>query len=129
MIGKLIYTRLTTDSNITSFVGAKVFPDIAPQDVKYPFIVYTIISSTPVDFKDGQSNLEEIDIQLDVYSDNYDTCQSLTNSIRNNLDRFTGTVSDVEVQTISYKGSDSNIYNPNINVYWMSIDFMAKMKR
>jgi hypothetical protein len=129
MIGKLIYNRLVTDSTILALVGDKIYPDIVPQDVQYPFVVYTIINSLPVDFKDGQSNLEEINVQLDVYTKSYDDTQDLANKIRNRLDRFVGTVEGIEVQTIKYMSSDSQVYNADLNVYWMSIDFMAKMKR
>ena len=60
---------------------------------------------------------------VDVYTNNYDTTQSLSNSIRNRLDRFVGTVNDISVQTVKYMSSDSQAYNADLNVYWMSIDF------
>ena len=129
MIGKVIYGRLTTDAAVTGICGLNIFPDIAPQNVQYPFMVYTIINSLPVDFKDGQSNLEEITLQIDVYTNNYETTQTLANNVRNRLDRFVGTVNSISVQTIKYMSSDSQVYNADLNVYWMSIDFMAKMKR
>ena len=71
MIGKVIYGRLTTDAAVTGICGLNIFPDIAPQNVQYPFMVYTIINSLPVDFKDGQSNLEEITLQIDVYTNKH----------------------------------------------------------
>lgn len=129
MIGKLIYSRLSTDGAILAYVGSKIYPDIVPQNVQYPFVVYTITNSTPVDYKDGQSNLEEIEIQIDVYTQNYDDTQDLANHIRNRLDRFVGTVEGVEVQSIKYTASDSQVYNAELSVYWMSVDFLAKMKR
>lgn len=129
MIGKLIYSRLSTDGSITAYVGTKIYPDITPQNVQYPFVVYTIVNSLPVDFKDGQSNLEEITLQIDVYTQSYDDTQELANLIRNRLDRFTGTVEGIDVQTIKYISSDSQVFNAELSVYWMSIDFMAKMKR
>jgi hypothetical protein len=129
MIGKVIYGRLSTDETVTNICGLSIYPDIAPQNVQYPFIVYTITNSTPVDYKDGQSNLEEINLQVDIYTNNYDTTQTLANNVRNRLDRFVGTVNGVSVQTINYVSSDSQVYNADLNVYWMSVDFMAKMKR
>jgi NAD-dependent SIR2 family protein deacetylase len=129
MIGKLIYARLSTASNITAIISTNIYPDITPQNVDYPFIVYSIIDSNPVDFKDGQSNLEEIDLQIDVYTQNYDTTQNLANLIRNRLDRFVGTVEGVEVQTIKYVRQSSQVFNAELSVYWVSIDFMIKMKR
>mgnify|MGYP000364899227 FL=1 len=129
MIGKLIYSRLSTDGEILAYVGSKIYPDIVPQNVQYPFVVYTIVNSLPVDFKDGQSNLEEITLQVDVYTQNYDDTQILSNLIRNRLDRFVGTVEGVEVQSIKYMSSTSQVFNAELSVYWMSIDFMVKMKR
>ena len=129
MIGKVIYGRLTTDAAVTGICGLNIFPDIAPQNVQYPFMVYTIINSLPVDFKDAQSNLEEITLQIDVYTNNYETTQTLANNVRNRLDRFVGTVNSISVQTIKYMSSDSQVYYADLNVYWMSMDFMAKMKR
>ena len=129
MIGKLIYSRLSTDGSITAYVGTKIYPDITPQNVQYPFVVYTITNSLPVDYKDGQSNLEEITLQIDVYTQSYDDTQDLANLIRNRLDRFTGTVEGVQVQTIKYVSSDSQVFNAELSVYWMSIDFMINMKR
>jgi len=129
MIGKLIYSRLSTASNITAIISTNIYPDITPQNVDYPFIVYSIIDSNPVDFKDGQSNLEEIDLQIDVYTQNYDTTQNLSNLIRNRLDRFVGTLEGVEVQTIKYIRQSSEVFNAELSVYWVSIDFMIKMKR
>jgi hypothetical protein len=129
MIGKLIYGRLSTDGSITAYIGTKIYPDITPQNVQYPFVVYTITNSLPVDYKDGQSNLEEITLQIDVYTQSYDDTQDLANLIRNRLDRFVGTVEGVEVQTIKYMSSDSQVFNAELSVYWMSIDFMVKMKR
>jgi len=129
MIGKVIYGRLSTESTVVAIVGQKIYPDLTPQDVQYPFCVYTIVNSTPVDYKDGQSNLEEVQFQIDCYTQSYDTTQELANNIRNSLDRFVGTINGVEVQTIKYMSSDSQVYNPTLNVYWMSVDFMARMKR
>ena len=129
MIGKLIYNRLSTDGAILAYVGTKIYPDIVPQNVQYPFVVYTIVNSLPVDFKDGQSNLEEITLQIDVYTQNYDDTQDLSNLIRNRLDRFVGIVQDVEVQSIKYMSATSQVFNAELSVYWTSIDFRINMKR
>ena len=129
MIGKLIYNRLSTEGAILAYVGTKIYPDIVPQNVQYPFVVYTIVNSLPVDFKDGQSNLEEITLQIDVYTQNYDDTQDLSNLIRNRLDRFVGIVEGVEVQSIKYMSATSQVFNAELSVYWTSIDFRINMKR
>lgn len=129
MIGKLIYNRLSTEGAILAYVGTKIYPDIVPQNVQYPFVVYSIVNSLPVDFKDGQSNLEEITLQIDVYTQSYDDTQDLSNLIRNRLDRFVGIVEGVEVQSIKYMSATSQVFNAELSVYWTSIDFRINMKR
>ena len=54
MIGKVIYGRLTTDAAVTGICGLNIYPDIAPQNVQYPFMVYTIVNSLPLILKMGK---------------------------------------------------------------------------
>ncbi len=58
-----------------------------------------------------------LNIQIDVYTNNYDTTQTLANNVRNRLDRFVGTVNGISVQTIKYMSSDSQVYNADYFVY------------
>jgi len=129
MIGKFIYNRLVSDINVAAVVQTRIYPDIVPQDVQYPFVVYTIVNATPVNYKDGISNLEEIRVQIDVYTNDYDETDTLTNDIRNRFDRFSGTVEGVDITTVTYLSAETNRFEPDINVYWKSSEFLIKMKR
>lgn len=43
-----LYEKLTTDSQLATLLGGRIFVDTAPQDTEYPFAVITAVSSVPV---------------------------------------------------------------------------------
>ena len=60
-----IMTKIS-GSDLSSDVGGRVYLDVAPKDVEYPYIVFMIVVDTPEDVfgKDG----EDILIQFSLFS-------------------------------------------------------------
>ena len=86
LIGELIYNTLDNSSELSSYVGERIWPLVAPytkpEDVIYPFIVYskTNISSYTLD-KDGWYN-DTVDFQIVVESEKYLESIEIANLIR-----------------------------------------------
>lgn len=86
LIGELIYDTLDNSSELSSYVGERIWPLVAPytkpEDVIYPFIVYskTNISSYTLD-KDGWYN-DTVDFQIVVESEKYLESIEIANIIR-----------------------------------------------
>ena len=86
LIGELIYDTLDNSSELSSYVGERIWPLVAPytkpEDVIYPFIVYskTNISSYTLD-KDGWYN-DTVDFQIVVESEKYLESIEIANLIR-----------------------------------------------
>lgn len=108
-IGSTIYTKLSLDGTLTSYVGTspvRIFPDVAPLNVaqSFPYIVYTIISDDPTNtkgpFDEGnpvasgpkfqRSPLNIMRVQISSFSDSYETSMIVANRIRFVLDRGIG---------------------------------------
>jgi hypothetical protein len=108
-IGSTIYTKLSLDGTITSYVGTspvRIFPDVAPLNVAqtFPYIVYTIISDDPTNtkgpFDEGnpvaggprnqRSPLNIMRVQISSFADSYETSMIIANRIRFVLDRGIG---------------------------------------
>jgi len=108
-IGSTIYTKLSLDGTITSYVGTspvRIFPDVAPLNVaqSFPYIVYTIISDDPTNtkgpFDEGnpvasgpkfqRSPLDIMRVQISSFADSYETSMIVANRIRFVLDRGIG---------------------------------------
>ena len=65
-IGKYIYTTLQQSEDIT----CKVYPLVADNDAKYPFIIYKRVNLLSSDVKDGIIQ-DDVTIEIVVVSDKY----------------------------------------------------------
>lgn len=127
-IGKAVYAILTGDATVSGLVSTRVYPVRAPQDVSYPYVVYTPTNTTPTDTKDGVSPLDVIGVQVDVYDDNYDDMVTLAGAIRNALDRYSGTAGGQAVQRIRLVSEVSDQV-PDLQIFWISQDYDIRLKR
>ena len=71
-IGIYTRTRLLADAEISSLLGTKVFPSIAPEGTPSPFVIYERDSYGTDSTKMGVFR-EEAEIVFEVVADDYDT--------------------------------------------------------
>lgn len=128
-IGNAIYSLLTSDGTLSSAIGTKVFPDTVPQGQLFPAVVYTVVGTGPTDAKDGTSPLDVLRIQIDTYSTSYDSTQTIKDRIRTVLDRYSGTVQMMNIDSIRFSGDGSGDYEENIGIYWVSQNFDIRLRR
>lgn len=89
LIGKIIYSKLSSSETLTTMLGEenKIFPIIADNDVKYPFVVYKrlSVSSTEVT-KDGYGE-DLVSFEITVVTNNYVGSLNIANEIRKILEK------------------------------------------
>ena len=126
--GKAIYTILTEDAGVSAVVGNKVYPQIAAQGAAFPFVVYVLQDNSPSDTKSGVSTLDEIRYDIVAAAETYASLSSLTERIRLALDRYTGTVSGVVVDSIQFIDLDVD-NDPATETYVSSSEYILRIKR
>lgn len=90
MIESEMFSYLQGQSAITALVGARIYPDAAPQTASLPLVVYSKQST------DRQLTLKRsvgvctARIQLDVYGASRTVCENIMDSIRLVVDGFQG---------------------------------------
>lgn len=62
-----VETMLTGNASVTGFVGDKVFADLAPDDTPYPFVVYSLSTSTDLYVIGGVRVWSDVEILAKVY--------------------------------------------------------------
>lgn len=129
MIGKSIHTLLTTDATFAALTGMRVYPNTVPQNAAFPYAVYTIIGTTPMNQKDGVSPLDEIFVQLDLYSKLYETSGAMAEQARTVLDGHRGAVAMVNIDQCIFEGQQDGDFDPQLMVYWVSQDYRFRIKR
>jgi hypothetical protein len=81
MIENYIFQHLSTSTAINNYVGARIYPLIAPQNPTYPFIIYQRIGTIPAYALDGFGSLSNVSMQFDCYATNYGTIRSLSSAL------------------------------------------------
>ncbi len=118
-IGDYIYTKLTADSSVTDLVSNRIYPQVIPQDIDRPSVVYNTISTVPTNTKSGVSTLDQVRIEIAILantSNSYNGQQKadeIAEAVRSCLD-FTQneTLAGNTIQRISFQ-SDYAAFDPN----------------
>ena len=126
--GKAIYTILTEDAGVSTIVGNKVYPQIAAQGAAFPFVVYVLQDNSPSDTKSGPSTLDEVRYDIVAAAETYTELSSLTERIRLALDRYTGTISGVVIDSIQFIDLDVD-NDPATETYVSSSEYILRVKR
>jgi len=126
--GKAIYSILTNDSDVSAIIGTKVYPQIAAQGAAFPFVVYVLQDNSPSDTKSGVSTLDEVRYDIVAAAETYTELSSLTERIRLALDRYTGTVEGVVIDSIQFIDLDVD-NDPATETYVSSSEYILRIKR
>lgn len=126
--GRAIYTILTEDAGVSAVVGTRVYPQVAAQGAAFPFVVYVLQDNTPSDTKSGVSTLDEIRYDIVAAAETYSALSSLTERIRLALDRYTGTVSGIVVDSIQFTELDVD-NDPATETFVSSSEYILRIKR
>ena len=126
--GRAIYTILTEDAGVSAVVGTRVYPQVAAQGAAFPFVVYVLQDNTPSDTKSGVSTLDEIRYDIVAAAETYSALSSLTERIRLALDRYSGTVSGIGVDSIQFTELDVD-NDPATETFVSSSEYILRIKR
>jgi hypothetical protein len=126
-VEKVIYSKLSGDSDVSGLVSTRIYPVSLPQKPTYPAIVYTRISGDRLHSLGGASNLASPRFQIDCFASTYSAVKDLASKIRSAINGFRGTVSGVTVHGI-FLESDNDIFEDDFNVYRVSSDYFIHYK-
>jgi hypothetical protein len=101
-VGAAIYSLLVNDSAVSAIVGTRIYPELAEEGASAPYIVYSVVSNTPSDTKDG-TPIDEAQLEIFSVGSTYAAANDLADKVRAALDRKSQIVVDtVTVQSIHY---------------------------
>jgi len=122
-----IYGRLNADSTLTALLASitSIYPEVAPQNAPNPCIVYSESTAEYSDNKDGVSHLDTSIIQVDVYADTIAARNTIGARVRTLLDRYSGTVNTIVVQSIQLVYSFKT-YDSESRAYRQTFDFRLR---
>lgn len=128
-VGAAIRAILVADGTLTGLIGAKVYPNTIPPKTDFPCVAYTVLDTEPTDTKEGASELDNIRMQIDVYTLNYDDTQTIANRIRTLLDQYSGTSASENIDLCFFQGQQEGDYQADLGVFWLSQTYEIQLKR
>ena len=101
-VGAAIYSLLVNDSAVSAVVGTRIYPELAEEGASAPYVVYSVVSNTPSDTKDG-APVDEAQLEIFSIGNTYAAANDLADKVRAALDRKSQiVVGTVTVQSIHY---------------------------
>ena len=120
-IGKYIYSALNDSEEIT----CKVYPLIADNDAKYPFIVYRRINLVSNSSKDGIYEDSTI-VEIVIVSDKYSVGVDIATEVRNLLEKQSVIYDDLEINDTTLSLAAEEYSN---NAYVQRLQFTFKINK
>lgn len=124
-VGAAIYSMLKDDSAVSALVGTRIYPELAEEGAATPYVVYSVVSNTPVDTKDS-APVDEAQLEVFSVADTYAAANDLADKVRAALSRQEKVVYDtVTVQSIKYTNEVTEV-SAERNLFISVQDYTAR---
>lgn len=125
-----LYHHLRNDTEIRSLIGPRLYPGRAPRGQVYPYLTYNRITSERYwSLDEGPCGLVRGRVQIDTWSDNYDTGRELSELVRLALDGFSGSMLEVTIQGIflfnEFESYDKPKSGEEMGIYRCTHDYIV----
>lgn len=123
-IGKYIYSKLSGNDDLVSLLGGtKIYPLIADNDVKFPFIVYRRSNLVSMGCKDGMYE-DHVLVEVTVVSDKYSKSIEIVNKIRELIEVQYSSFDDMEICDTTIEAASEDYTD---NSYVQRVTFNLKI--
>jgi hypothetical protein len=93
-----LYQRLTSQTAVSSLIGSRVYPLIAPQGTPLPLVVYQRTGVERPQSLSGNVGNPLVTLQLTTYGTSYTSVKTIARAVRLTVDGWTGTTAGVTLQ-------------------------------
>ena len=131
-VGLAIYNLLVNDTDVNQKTTGKIYPELAPEGKAMPYIVYSVVSNSPSDTKDG-APIDEAQCEIFSVGATYSVANDLADKVRAALDRKGVTVTDasagdITVQSVQYTNEITEV-SADRKTYIAVQDYTFRIKR
>lgn len=103
LIGKKIKSILSNNSEFKNKVSGQIYPLLANQSTKYPFVVYSRDAVDALYCKDGNYE-DQVLVSTVIVSDNYEESVDIANMVRETFECLTYEDDDIYIAEVTLEG-------------------------
>lgn len=109
---QFLFWRLTNHTSVSTLVGTRVYPVIAPMGTALPLVVYQRTNVSREQSLAGPVGAPVVSIQLTSYATSYTACKQIAQGIRLAVDGWTGTTQSVTITRTSLESENDGVTVP-----------------
>lgn len=117
-----LYSLLSNVSGVISLVGLRIYPGIAPQTAKEPFLVYRLISDLPIRVMGTDTSLHKSRFSVYIHAAEYDEVKTIRDAVQSAMRDTSGTYDTIVVQHIYYEDENDG-YDPTVDRFYTILDY------
>lgn len=116
-IESTLYSTLSADATVRGYVSSgsplvhRIFPNVAPDGVADPYVVYDMMSYDSFNYVTGAPQAHRKIISIDCYANSYDTAKALAEACR------------AALVGIGHMVGGADEYFPETQQFLVSVDF------
>ena len=118
-----LYTLLSSNSGITNLVQKRIYPGIAPQTARVPFIVFRLISNPPIHIMGGDATLYKPRFSIFIHANEYDEVKTIRDAVQSAMRDVSGTYDTIVIQHIYYE-DENDSYDPTTDRFYIILDYI-----
>lgn len=128
MIGKVIKSVFSSNTNLNTLFAGRVYPVVGAQTTDTPFAIYEIVNISTNMSKESDSHIDEIDVRITCISPNYGDVQNGVEYIRTAFVRLNNVVGGVNVKSCMFEGQ-RDLFSDNERTFGSQCDLKFRVSR
>jgi hypothetical protein len=97
----VLRSALVASTSVTSIVGTKIYPILAPASVSLPFAVWRRAGIQRQQSLSGPAGIPRVSVEISIYAATYEQARDAADAFRKVLDGYAGTVENTSVRNTS----------------------------
>jgi hypothetical protein len=97
----VLRTALVGNTSVTSLVGTRIYPLLAPKTAALPFITWRRSGISREHTLAGPMGVPNVSVEMQSFAATYEDVREVADRVRLVLDGYGGTVNNVEVKHVS----------------------------
>lgn len=118
--------HILADATISGFISERLFPMVTPSDVPLPAMTYRVDDGSRDVFYRGSLGLATTDVQLDFYSESFDSNTTATDAIHDLFNGFSGEMGDTIISraqvdsTLQIVEDKNDVFRTTFNIQFLT---------
>lgn len=130
-INEVLFSILSADSGVAALIASdgitRIWHNKPPQNPTFPYITYEITSGAPEYHLNGQSNLINNKIEINIWAKSTKNLTDINAAIKLSLSAFRGTVIGVLIHGV-FLERETDFYESDLKIHRISADYFFHYK-